>query len=153
MKETTLQTIVDFIKAHPLTVLSTVTPENKSNAASMFIFSDEELNVFFITKKDTQKYRNLINNPSISFTTHDETNLITLQMIGDALLIDPAVDGHKAYELLEEFRDRITNYVAPISKVEAGEYAIFKVNVDHALLTEYKQEDITEGVSRLEYMR
>lgn len=154
MNDSTLNSIVSYIKSNPLSVMSTVTPDNKSNAATMYIVSDKDLNVYFMTKKETQKYCNIMNNPSVSFTVHDELNLTTLQMIGDATPIDPALDDNKKiYELFESVRDKIANYGLPISKIGAGDYEIFKVNIDHALLTSYKQEDITEGVSRQEYMR
>lgn len=153
MNELTLQNIVNFIKENPLCVLSTVSPENKANSASMYIFSDEMLNVYFATKKDTRKVQNLMNNPSVSLVIHKEATLVTLQMVGEAIAIDPALDGQKAYELLEPFRDKISNYVAPISAVDRGDYIIFKVSIDHALLTEYSQEAPNEGVTRQEFTR
>lgn len=154
MDNSTLNSIVNYIKNNPLCVMSTVDPNNKANGASMYIVSDENLNVFFMTKTNTRKYQNIMNNPSVSFTLHNESGLTTLQMIGDAVPIDPAVDDNqKIYDLFEGVRDKILNYSLPISKLSAGDYVMFKVNVDHALLTEYKQEDITEGLSRKEYMR
>lgn len=154
MNESTLHSIIDYIKNNPLCVMSTVTPENKPNAATMYIVSDDNLNVYFMTKRETQKYKNIINNPGVAFTSHNEAGLSTLQIIGDAYPIDPNIDDNKLiYHLFEGVRDKIANYALPISKLGAGDYEIFKVNADHALLTEYKQEDVTEGVSRIEYMR
>lgn len=154
MNDSTLNSIVSYIKNNPLCVMSTVDPNNKANGATMYIVSDEQLNVYFLTKISTRKYSNLINNPSVAFTCHNENNLETLQMIGEAAPIDPAVDDNgKIYHLFESIREKIVNYSLPISKIDAGEYVIFKVSVDHALLTQYKLEDVTEGVTRLEYMR
>lgn len=154
MDNSTLNSIVNFIKNNPLSVISTVDPNNKANGASMYIVSDDKLNAYFLTKTNTRKYQNIMNNPSVAFTSHLESGLTTLQMIGDAAPINPAEDDNqKIYALFEGIREKIVNYSLPISKLNAGEYVIFKVNVDHALLTEYKQEDITEGLSRKEYMR
>lgn len=150
MNQNAFKTILEFIKSNPVSVLSTVATPDKANSAAMYIVSDEHLNVYFATKKDTKKYHNLMTNPSVAFTNYKELDLTTLQMVGEARLIDPAKDSKIFYELYESIRDKIANFNFPISKVEAGEYAVFKAEINHAVLTSYGSID---GVIKEEYER
>lgn len=153
MNNTTVKNIVDYINEHQLCVLSSLTTDNKICSSTMYVGSDENLNLYFLTKKNTTKYRNIIANPYVSIAMHDENDLTTLQMQGAAYPIVPATDSKKAYELFISIRAKIAEYRLPISKIDAGEYEIFKAPVDHAVLSRYMEEDVTEGISKVEYNR
>jgi len=152
MDTTTVSQIVTYINNHQLAVVSTVGPDGKPFAVTMYVVSDDRLNLYFMTKKETTKFRNMSSNPYIFITFSDETDLSTLQISGKVNTIDPQSDSQTTYNLMRGLRVKINEEKIPVSKLNAGEYVIFKVDVDKATLTNYQQKDITQGVTKLEYL-
>ena len=152
MDTTTVSQIVSYINSHQLCVLGTVGPDGKPFSATMYVVSDDHLNLYFMTKEETTKSRNLVSNPYVFLTFSDEPELSTLQISGTARLLDPKTDGQASYELLRGLRQKVNEVKLPVAKLNAGGYVIFKIEIERATLTNYHQKDITQGVTKLEYL-
>lgn len=152
MDSTTISQMVSYINNHQLAVLSTVAPDGKPFAVTLYVVSDEYLNLYFMTKVETTKHRNMLSNPYVFVTLSDESDLSTLQASGKAEPIDPALDSQVTFNLMRGLRIKINEEKIPISKLNAGGYVIYKVQVNRATLTNYEAKDVTQGVTKLEYL-
>lgn len=152
MDSTTISQMVSYVNNHQLAVLSTVAPDGKPFAVTLYVVSDEYLNLFFMTKTETTKHRNMSSNPYVFVTFSDEKDLSTLQLSGKAEPIDPKTDSQVTYNLLKGLRIKINEEKIPIAKLNAGDYVIYKIDVSRATLTNYHAKDVTQGVTRLEYL-
>lgn len=92
---------LDFIKQHTLAVLSTVTPDNKSESAVIEFSEKENLEIIFDTFETFRKYTNMRNNPNVSVVIGwDEDK--TLQLEGKAVELESEeVEEYKKIHLVK----------------------------------------------------
>ncbi|MBI3620125.1 pyridoxamine 5'-phosphate oxidase family protein [Candidatus Roizmanbacteria bacterium] len=82
-KATQKSQVLSFIRRHQVAIVSTVSPENKPEAATMGISEKDNLELIFQTPNTTRKYRNLKNNPNVAVTFGWDLNeFITVQYEG-----------------------------------------------------------------------
>lgn len=121
----------DFISSHPLGVVSISRGKSAPYAASMFILSDDKLNLFFVTKTDTEKYRLLQDNTNVAVTITDFEAQQTLQAEGVAEEI--TAEGGVLEEVFRSLSGikpiGNKNWMPPIVKLQAGEYVLFQIEV------------------------
>jgi general stress protein 26 len=82
------QIILNFIKQHKLTVISTVNSSKPESALIEFGETDN-LEIIFDTFVTSRKYRNILHNPHVSFVFGGKDN-ITVQYEGYARELAPA---------------------------------------------------------------
>jgi general stress protein 26 len=75
--------VYHFIKRHALGVISTLSDQNKPQAALIGIASSENLEIVFDTVKTSRKYKNLLSNPKVALVIGWE-NESTVQYEGIA---------------------------------------------------------------------
>ena len=77
--------LLDFMRKHQVGVLSTVTPDGKSESATVALTETENLELIFETFTYRRKYTNLVNNPHVSVVIGvDPSENITIQYEGVA---------------------------------------------------------------------
>ena len=59
--------IFEFIRKYPIAVMATISPEAKSEAATMSFGITDDFEIIFQTFTSYRKYRNLRSNPSVAF--------------------------------------------------------------------------------------
>lgn len=135
--------ISEFIKNHPAGVLATANTGGSPHAACVYFVTDDELNIYFVTKEETTKHKNLQQNPLASLAIYDERAQATLQANGKAEVI-------KDIELFTELFNRILDISVegsgvsrpPVSKLFAGNYFMYKLTPHSLRLAEYTKPDI-----------
>ena len=65
-------------------VVSTVNEENKPESAFLYFAFDENLNIYFVTKDTSRKFKNIVKNSNVSFASATENPPQTLQLEGTA---------------------------------------------------------------------
>lgn len=151
MNADTVSAISTYINNHPLAVLSTVGSDGAPHGTTLYAGSDEQLNVYFMTKTDTTKARNIDANPAVALTFSGEGHQSTLQMSGRAARVQVPDEHAAAFQILGSLRHESKDFRLPITKFEAGPYVVFKVDVEYALLSEYENADQLDGTVRVEY--
>tara|TARA_B100001105_G_scaffold254255_1_gene249624 strand:+ start:958 stop:1422 length:465 start_codon:yes stop_codon:yes gene_type:complete len=153
MQEDTVANIATYINNHPLAVLSTVDEHGVPHGTTLYAGSDRHLNVYFMTKRNTAKYQNILYNPKVSLTFSGEDHQTTLQLTGTATEVSMPDRSAAAFQVLGGIRHQSHDFRLPISKIEAGPYIVYEVVVDHAVLTEYEHSNRIDGIVRAEYKR
>lgn len=117
--------MVAFLKEKFVMELATCI-DGKPAVAPMIYVTDENLNFYFVTFKDTLKAKNLIANPQCSFVVWEFLKM-SVQASGVASVIED--ETIKAW-VIEAFADAATkdpNFWAPIFRIKRGDYILFKI--------------------------
>lgn len=134
--------IFEFLTTHPVGVLSLVDPNNNPHATVIYFSVDTDFNIFFTTKSDTHKHDNLKHNKHAMFTVFEPVSQTTVQIIGEALLVDGEAKSQ------EVFRSTVAASMAtseggipPISKLQAGDYVAYQLTPKQIRMAVYVRPD------------
>lgn len=121
----------------PLGVISTVATDGKPEAAAVYFASDEHLNIFFITRAQSRKYKNLMQNPHAAFVVVSEHPSKTLQIEGTVGVV---TDPHEQRIFFPELIALATgsNFLPPISQLPEGEVVFMKLSPRWARLGDFE---------------
>ena len=79
-KEMSKQEILKFLKEKELAVVSTVSAASKPESATVIYFIDDELNFYFVTRRNTRKFENLQLNNNVAIVVGTELMPVTVQI-------------------------------------------------------------------------
>lgn len=134
--------ISDFLTHNHLGVLATSDNSGKPHASTVYLVNDSDLNIFFITKQNTQKYKNLQQNPKASMAVYEPKSQTTLQVDGQA---EPDDDPQRFMnvftQILKASMDLSEGATPPVSKLKAGEYQLYKLSPESMRLAEYSKPE------------
>jgi general stress protein 26 len=77
-----------FITGHRAAALATVSQAGLPHVATVFCLTDAKLNIYFMTRTEARKYRNLAAQPAVAMSFTDEATMATVQVSGTAVRID-----------------------------------------------------------------
>ncbi|MBP6926093.1 MAG: pyridoxamine 5'-phosphate oxidase family protein [Candidatus Pacebacteria bacterium] len=117
--------LIAFVKANPVGVLSTM-GEDGISAAAVYYIVDEDGTMYFNTHQDSAKLQNIIRDPQIAFTAFSREPAMTLQVRGDAHVIDDISSIESLYtELLHRIFQSDT--VPPVLKMGGSRMELVKI--------------------------
>lgn len=135
--------VESFIDHNSLGVLGTVNDDGTPHGAVVNMCTiDHNPVVYFITKNGTQKYKNLVARPTVSITIFDGQDNSTLQAKGQASVVQDAVTLDKITTRITRSLAVTSEWLPPLTKIRAGEYAMIGVELTSARLAEYKGKEI-----------
>lgn len=115
--------IYHFLFAHPVGVLSTVTPDGDPHGAVIYYSIDRSFNISFLTKDRTRKFDNITHHDHVTLTVFDPATLFTAQITGVATKIaDSEAINAVANAVLKACLATSKTGVPPITKLQAGDY-------------------------------
>ncbi len=119
--------ILNFLQNNTTGVICTVSPAYFAHSAAITFFVDTDLSIYFLTRKASNKYRNLGLNPSISLTAFEEKILPTsVHIDGTAEIIDSEVKKMNIKKILIE-RSWNESYLPPVMRQEGSEIVLIKI--------------------------
>ena len=132
--------ITDFLKRNKVAVLATANKDDaRPHAAAVFYDTDSHSNIFFLTKENTTKSKNLQDNPLAAMVIFEARGLKTAQIIGAVTRIDDEAMVQKAQRIMSRFSAEISgNSETPISKLDAGLYVLYMLTPQSIRLGDYK---------------
>lgn len=80
----TKKEVLAFLKAPRIGVLSTVNKDGTPHAAALYVVSDSDFNLTFVTPERTAKFANIVEQPQVVYTLTDEESKETLSVYGEA---------------------------------------------------------------------
>lgn len=117
--------LLAFVKANPVGVLSTM-GEDGISAAAVYYIVDTDGTMYFNTHRDSMKLQNIIRDPQIAFTAFSQEPAMTLQVRGDAHVIDDISSIESLYtELLHRIFENGT--VPPVLKMGGSQMELVKI--------------------------
>jgi general stress protein 26 len=135
------ENLLDFLKHNTAGVLATASNLGKPHAATVYVTFDQELNIYFVTRKGTQKSRNLQANSQAALAIYNATSQTTLQAEGTAIEVT------NQQKMQWVFNDiwRIATQTAPNSPppqtqlIGAGDYVAYQLSAPSLRLATYAQ--------------
>lgn len=71
-----------FLKANTMAAVSTASNDGRPELAFVYYIIDDDLNFYFITRRDSQKFRNILENWRLAVAVADEDDVKTVQLSG-----------------------------------------------------------------------
>ncbi len=113
----------------PLGVISTVNEFGKPQSAAVYYICDNALNIFFVTRSESRKYKNLQKNPHASFVVTTEHPPKTIQAEGT---VAEVTDPHEQINYFDKLVAKATesNLMPPVSQLVTGEMVFMKISTN-----------------------
>lgn len=133
-----INALVEFVKANPIGVLSTMGEDGISSAA-VYYMADTDGTIYFNTKRDSRKVENLLRDPEVSFVVFQREPAMTLQARGEATIVEDVSQIESTYmELLH--RTFENGEVPAILKMGASQLVLVKITPTWMRLGGFSQE-------------
>jgi uncharacterized pyridoxamine 5'-phosphate oxidase family protein len=134
--------IMSYIERNPAAVLSTI-GQDGPHGAVVFVITASHGTLCFVTKNQTKKYQNIVNQGAVSLTFFNERESTTLQITGKAYVADNS-QGLKEIVLNKITKAHATssNWLPPVTKIVSGEYAVIGIEITYARLSDFGAIDV-----------
>lgn len=132
--------IYAFLECHPIGVLATVSPDSTPDGAVIYFTVSEQFEFYFVTKSQTQKYKNLQLHPYVSLVSYDAFSQTTVQVHGRVKEVTSGAIKNAMLMTLEQLAARGgSSHKPPISKLFAGRYAVMCLRPTSIRMADYME--------------
>lgn len=131
--------IMTYIDRNPIATLGTINEDGTSHGAIIYVCTDDhQTKVYFLTKSETTKNKNLRRDDRVSLTIANPGENSTLQANGIATEINDPQVIDAAMDKLTRLHVNAVDWLPPISKLRAGPYILVSVEITRARLAEFQ---------------
>ncbi len=142
--------IRDFLGTCHSGVLATADSAGKPHAATVYFSVRDDFSLVFVTKTQTQKYKNIQANNQIAFVCYDEKAQTTIQITGQAEPITDSDEQQTAFNATFSLSASISQReYPPIEKLYAGDYVVLRIVPELIKMAVYARPD-SEGYDAFE---
>src|SRR3989344_4339838 len=129
MNKELLDKIIFFLgtQRSRLGVISTVGEENKPESAFVTFAFDDNLNIYFVTRDASRKYKNILENKNVAFAIATENPPQTLQIEGVASVHNDTEEQKHLFQELVGLASA-KHFSAPISQQPMGGLQFIKIS-------------------------
>lgn len=136
--------ILGFLENNTVGVLATAGVDGKPHAATVYIVHDSVLNFYFVTKKDTQKARNLAANPYAAIALYDASLQTTVQASGSVTEVKDVEQGNGIFAKIQNIARRTSESgIPPISELSAGGYVTYMLSSPSVRMATFGHTDMS----------
>ncbi len=138
--------IVEFLAQKGVGVLATADPSGKPHAATVYLTSDQALNLYFVTKRDTQKCRNLQANPRAAIAVYDAASQTTVQAEGTATEVNDTKQQEWIFKDIWSLAAKTSpGGIPPTTQFIAGDYVVFRLSAPSLRMATFVHPGGTEA--------
>ena len=120
-----------FLQRHKTAALGTVSPDGAPHVAVVTCIIDDDFNIYFVTKADSRKLKNILRDPRVAVTVGGNPKTpSTIQMEGRAEIIDDP--RHYMISHLNREMDIANAHWWPLLKTHGVEFIYLKIKVEWA---------------------
>lgn len=131
--------IVEYIDFNPIATLGTVNLDGSPHGAAVYVCAiDGRHMVYFLTKTETRKYKNLSTRNRVSLTIVNSAENSTLQADGRAVTVRDSKVIDMVAKKITLAHSLAKEWLPPIAKLRAGAYVIVGVEIWHARLAKFE---------------
>jgi nitroimidazol reductase NimA-like FMN-containing flavoprotein (pyridoxamine 5'-phosphate oxidase superfamily) len=128
----------NFLNTHYLGVLSSIDRTGNVYGATVYYLTRDS-KIFFLTKSETEKARNIISNPRVAFTVFEELTYETLQISGLTKVVTDTDIRNQVFQNIMKIRNMQDNVTTPpVTKINQGSYVVFEIGITEAKYYKYK---------------
>lgn len=134
--------ILNFLKDNSVAVLATTDKNCQPHSAAIYYHVDENINLYFITKRDTTKSNNIHSTGKAAITVFEAKSQTTVQAIGKVSEENDINITQKVFnEVLRKSMSASEAGVPPISKLQAGPYVVYCFTPDSLKMASFIRPD------------
>jgi general stress protein 26 len=141
------ESITSYVDRNPIATLGTINADGTPHGAVVYVCADahKKRTIYFLTKTETTKFRNLSADNRVSITIVDPVENSTLQADGtafeveDSVLIDIIMDKLIKRKIFSKDRS------LPLTKIRGGAYIMIGVNLEDARLGVFEGKSIGDA--------
>ncbi len=131
--------IASYINDNPIATLGTIGSDGTPRGSAVYVCPDEEKHiVYFLTKNGTQKYTNILAHDVVSLTIVNPSQNSTLQATGKAFTVRDSQALDAVTKQMVRANPLASEWIPPVSRLNAGQYVIVGVKITHARLAEFE---------------
>ena len=126
MTEYTKESAIAFLRKNFIMELATVSGEGQPLCSVLLYAVDDDLNMYFATHDDSQKAKNLMQNPLANFVVWEHDRV----MVQADVVAEVVEDEKKKGDILDRLADAATDshdFWPPVFRIKGGAYVIFKL--------------------------
>ncbi len=132
-----------FLKEHQVGVLSTAGEAGTAWGAAVYFVTDDDLNIFFVTRTGTFKYKNIEAQPFAALTVVDNETQVTVQLSGEILKMPINKYMHVFFDKFAAMRpEGDYHWAPPVDKVHEGNYMPLQLTPSHLQFADYGKHRI-----------
>lgn len=124
----TLDIVSKFLQVHHSGTLATADAAANPHAAVIYFTYKSDYTFSFVTKIETQKYKNIEANKNVALVIYDEEEQASVQVMGRVEVID---DKDESYEVISKsfrYSEEISHReLPPLEKLFAGDYVALRL--------------------------
>jgi len=136
------QRAYDFLSHNNSGVLATVDPNGEPHGTVIYYAIEKDFNISFLTRTGTKKYDNLVRNNHLVLVVFEAASQTVAQVIGKAVEITGGYDINTiASAIFKSSLETRKDKTPPIAKLQAGEYAAFKIEPAQIRVAYYSPND------------
>lgn len=127
-----------YIKDNPVAILGTVDPRGNPHGAAVYIcccIRPDQL--YFVTKTQTHKFKNIVENPKVSVTMVNPAENSSFQASGHASIVKEAEVIELVMGELAKIYAHSPDWLPPIAKLRAGPYQVVSIRLHKARLSTF----------------
>jgi len=146
-KKISKEDVLEFLRKERLATISTVTPEGKPDGAAIYYIAKDNLEIVFLTKKNTGKFTNMLQDKDVVLTITNEELQHTVKIRGEAVILEnSAAAVIEVITTLAHNKEFILNLdkVLPLAKKQAGEVVAVRVEPKEIRMSMYNLEKLAE---------
>jgi general stress protein 26 len=142
--------LADQLSKHNIGILATTSTDLKPHAATIYFVTDADFNMYFITRTNTTKCRNLQQNPQAALAIFEAATQKTVQVVGHVSKVEDTAKFDEIYKQIMAITHN-TSYkeAPPFSRLEAGgDTVIYCLKPQSLRLAEYirTQQQTEDGL-------
>lgn len=142
------KTVFEFLQKQHTGVLSTVSEKKEPWGSTIYFVPDDKLNLYFIVRSKTHKYKNINKHPMVAITAFDQPSQTTVQAAGHVSQVPARDITEVALEKLSVIQPKSEiNWVPPFVKVHKGDWMVLKFTPTYMQYANYSEQkkDVNEN--------
>jgi general stress protein 26 len=133
--------IASYIDNNPVAILGTIDENGGPYGAAVYLCADpHHPKAYLLTKNETRKFKNLSQRNKVSLTIANQKENSTLQATGRASVTHDSEILDMVLKKMVRANPFASEWVPPVSKLEAGQYAVVQIDLEYARLAEFNAD-------------
>lgn len=142
---TTKHDALTFLQQHKLAVLSTQSAEGELDGAAIYYVSKDDQTLYFLTHRESRKFKNITANSAAALTIFDEKLQQTIQAKGKVAEVAIGQEHDEALRLLAKLGNKNSVWGPPVSKTQIGEIILCRFAVERMRFSDFKSARLHSG--------
>lgn len=134
----------EFLAENKIGVLCTISEGSKPHATLVYYLYEDPFTMYFLTKAETAKAKNILSNPEVALVVGIEDKPVTAQVYGVA----ESYEGENKTQVINNLiaKAQEGNYHwPPILDIKAGEPVLFKINITRVQFYDEREVDLPDN--------